>query len=158
MPLQQWRVSLFERGHFWSKYYLLQGFPSSSVGKCRRPQFDSWVGKILWRRDRLPTPVFWGFPCGSAGKESPFNAGDLASIPGLARCSEEGEGYPLQYSHLENSMDCIVMGSQSQTWLSLSLLLHKWFITLYWGILLNSKDFKLVLYTALMFAIHRIVF
>ena len=40
-----------------------------SAWKCRRhkrPQFDSWVGKILWRRDRLPTPVFLGFPCGSA--------------------------------------------------------------------------------------------
>ena len=36
----------------------------------RRPQFNSWVGKIRWRRDRLPTPVFLGFPCGSAGKES----------------------------------------------------------------------------------------
>ena len=33
-------------------------------------QFSSWVGKIPWRRDRLPTPVFWGFPVGSAGKES----------------------------------------------------------------------------------------
>ena len=32
---------------------------------------DSWVRKIPWRRDRLPTPVFFGFPCGSAGKESP---------------------------------------------------------------------------------------
>ena len=38
---------------------------------------DSWVGKSLWRRDRLPTPVFLGFPCGSAGKESACNAGDL---------------------------------------------------------------------------------
>ena len=35
-----------------------------------RPQFDSWVWKIRWRRDRLPTPVIVGFPCGSAGKES----------------------------------------------------------------------------------------
>ena len=35
-----------------------------------RPQFDSWIRKICWRRDRLPTPVFLGFPCGSAGKES----------------------------------------------------------------------------------------
>ena len=32
--------------------------------------FDSWVGKIRWRRDRPPTPVFLGFPCDSAGKES----------------------------------------------------------------------------------------
>ena len=31
-------------------------------------QFDSWVGKICWKRDRLPTPVFLDFPCGSAGK------------------------------------------------------------------------------------------
>ena len=33
-----------------------------------------------WRRDRLPTPVFLGFPCGSAGKESACNVGDLGSI------------------------------------------------------------------------------
>ena len=39
--------------------------------------------KIRWRRNRLPTPVFLGFPCGSAGKESTCNAGDLGSIPGL---------------------------------------------------------------------------
>ena len=43
---------------------------------------NSWVGKIRWRRDRLPTPVFLGFPSGSAGKESACNAGDLGSIPG----------------------------------------------------------------------------
>ena len=41
--------------------------------RCRRPQFDSWVGKMFWRRDRLPTPVFLGFPGGSAGKESACN-------------------------------------------------------------------------------------
>ena len=38
-----------------------------------------------WRRDRLPTPVFLGFPCGSAGKESAYNEGNLGSIPGLGR-------------------------------------------------------------------------
>ena len=38
-----------------------------------------------------------GFPCGSAGKESSCNAGDLASIPGLGRSPGEGKGYPLQY-------------------------------------------------------------
>ena len=59
--------------------------------------FNSWVGKICWRRDRLPTPVFLGFPCGSAGKESACNAGDLGSIPGLERSPGEGKGYPLQY-------------------------------------------------------------
>ena len=34
-------------------------------------QFNFWVGKTPWRRDRLPTPVFLGFPCGSAGKNLP---------------------------------------------------------------------------------------
>ena len=46
-----------------------------------------------------------GFLGGSAGKESACNAGDLGSIPGLGRSPGEGNGYPLQYSCLENSMD-----------------------------------------------------
>ena len=71
---------------------------------------NSWVRKICWKRDRLPTPVFLGFPGGSNGKESGCNAGDLGSIPGLGRSPGEGEGYPLQYSGLENSMDYIVHG------------------------------------------------
>ena len=49
-----------------------------------------------------------GFPGGPAGKESACNAGDLGSIPGLGRFPGEGSSYPLQYSDLENSMDCIV--------------------------------------------------
>ena len=57
-----------------------------------------------------------GFPCGSAGKESTCNAGDLGSIPGLGRSPGEGNGYPLQYSDLGNSMDCIIHGvAKSQT-------------------------------------------
>ena len=51
-----------------------------------------------------------GFSCGSAGKESTCNARDLGSIPGLGRSPREGKGYLLQYSGLENSMDCIVYG------------------------------------------------
>ena len=51
-----------------------------------------------------------GFPCGSAGKESAFNTGELGSIPGLGRSQGEGNSDPLQYSGLENSMDCIVHG------------------------------------------------
>ena len=73
-------------------------------------QFDSWVGKIPWRRDRLPTPVFLGFPCGSAGKESACNAGDLSLIPGLGRSPGGGKHYPPLYCGLENSMDWIVHG------------------------------------------------
>ena len=67
----------------------------------------------------LPTPVFLGFPGISAGEESAYNAGDLGSIPGSGRSFGEGNGYPLQYSGLENSMDCIVHGvTKSQTRLS----------------------------------------
>ena len=57
------------------------------------------------RRDRLPTPVFLGFPCGSAGKESARSVGDLGLIPGLGRSPGGGKGYPLQYSGLENCID-----------------------------------------------------
>ena len=66
---------------------------------------DSWVGKICWRRDRLPSPVFLGFPCDLACKESTRNAGDMGLIAGLERSPGEGKCYPLQYSGLENSMD-----------------------------------------------------
>ena len=66
--------------------------------QCRRPQFFSWVGNIPRRRDRLPTPVFLGFPCGSDSKESTCNVGDLGSIPGLGRSPRAGHGNPLHYS------------------------------------------------------------
>ena len=52
----------------------------SSAGKevaCNVGDPNSRVGKILWRRERLPTPVFLDFPGGSAGKESTCNVGDL---------------------------------------------------------------------------------
>ena len=59
-----------------------------------------------------------GFPCGS-NKESACNVGDLGSIPGLGRSPWEGKGYALQYSGLENSMECMVHGvAKSQTRLS----------------------------------------
>ena len=48
---------------------------------------------------------YYGFPGGSDGKEFACNAGDLDLIPGLRRSLGEGNGYPLQYSCLENSMD-----------------------------------------------------
>ena len=94
-----------------------------------RPEFYSWVRKILWRRKWQPTPVYlpgkshgqrslagyspwsckesnttewlhkgvlWGFPGGSADKESACNAGDPNSIPGSGRSPAEGKGYSLQ--------------------------------------------------------------
>ena len=54
-----------------------------------------WV--ILWGK-----MLQLGFPCGSAGKESTCNAGDPSLIPGLGRSPGKGNGYPLQYSGLEN--------------------------------------------------------
>ena len=90
------------------------GFPDRSVGKestCKAgdPGLIPGVGKIHWRRDRLPTPVFLGFPCGPVGKESACNAGNLGLISGLERSPGEGKGYPFQYSGLEYSMDCIAV-------------------------------------------------
>ena len=48
---------------------------------------------------------FWGFPGGSDGKESAYNARGLGSIPRSGRSPGEGDGYPLQYSYLENPMN-----------------------------------------------------
>ena len=62
--------------------------------------------------------VIWGFPDSSVGKESACNAGELGSIPGLGRSPGEGNGYPLQNSGLEHSMDYTALGVQSQTQLS----------------------------------------
>ena len=67
----------------------------------------------------LPILVSLGFPCGSAGKESACNAEDLGLITGLGGSPGKGKGYPLQYSGLENAMDCIVHGvTKSRTQLS----------------------------------------
>ena len=151
----------------------LRIFLIAAYNAGRRSRFDSWIGKIRWRRDGIPTPVFLGFLCGSAGKESTciretwvgkipwrrerlptpviwpgefhglyspsgckeldmtervslslrtlgFPSGPvvknlpakqetwvqyLGSIPVLGRSPGEGNGNPLQYSCLGNSMD-----------------------------------------------------
>ena len=78
---------------------------SSNAGD---PSSIPGLGKICWRRNRLPTPVVLVIPCASVGKESACNVGDLDSILRLGRSPGEETGYQLQYSGLENSMDCIV--------------------------------------------------
>ena len=75
-------------------------------------QFLGWENPL--EKGRLSTPVRLGSPCGSAGKESTCNAGNLVSILGLGRSPGEGKGYPLQYSGLENAMDYIVHAVGSQ--------------------------------------------
>ena len=84
---------------------------------------ETWVRSLHWEdpleKGLATQSSILGLPCGSAGKESACKAGDLGSIPGLGRCPGEGKDYPLQYSGLENSMDCIVHGAaQSQTGLN----------------------------------------
>ena len=79
---------------------------------------DEYSGLISFRRDWLDLLAVQGtlkslslvFPCGSAGKESACNVGDLGSIPGLERSPGGGKGHQLQYSGLENSMNYIVHG------------------------------------------------
>ena len=103
-------------------------FSGSSAGKessCNaRNWFDSWVGKVPWRRDRPLTPVFSGFSRGSDSKESSCNAGDPGSIPGSGRSPGGEHGNPLKYSYLENppGQRNLVGDSpwvaKSRTWLS----------------------------------------
>ena len=69
----------------------------------------------------ISVPNQMGFPCGSVGKPT-CSMGDLGSIPGLGRSPGEENDYPLQYSGLENSTDCIVHGVaelDTTEWLSL---------------------------------------
>ena len=70
-----------------------------------RPWFDSRVWKIHWKRDRLPTPVFLGFPGGSAGRVC-LQPGRPVFSPWVGKIPWRRERLPTQYSGLENSMDC----------------------------------------------------
>ena len=96
----------FSRREYWS------GLSFPPPGDLPDPGTESPLTSPAWA-GRFFTI---GFPCGSVGKESTCNTGNLGLIPGLGRSPGEGKGYPLQYSGLENSMDCIV--TKSQTWLS----------------------------------------
>ena len=85
-----------------------------------RGAWQTEVHSVTWGQTRLKcacTPPE-GFPCGSTGKESACNAGDLGSIPGLGRSPGEGKGYPLQYPGPENSMDYTLWVTNSWTRLS----------------------------------------
>ena len=116
-------------------------FSSSSLNKAHSSaccQLFPWfllpvmpLHLITFPRPEVPIVIFsvllivlnlcylWETQNSSIGKESACNAGDPGLIPGLGRSPEEEKGYPLQYSGLENSMDCIVLGvTKSQTQLS----------------------------------------
>ena len=67
------------------------------------PLYDSWVGKICWRRDRLLTQVLLGFPCGSAGKESACNADRPGFDPWVVEDRDLHQEDPLEKGNATHS-------------------------------------------------------
>ena len=102
----------------------------SSILAWRIPWTIPWGCKESDTAEWLSLSFFWydkdclGFPSGSAGKESTCNVGDLGLISGLGRSPGEGKGYPLQYSGLENSMDCVVPWGHKESDTTERLSLH----------------------------------
>ena len=84
---------------------------------CRRPQFDSWVGKSPWRRDSYLLQYSWAVPVIQLVKNLP-EFGRTGFDP-WRRSPGEGKVYPLQYSGLEHSKDYIVYGV-AKSWTQLS--------------------------------------
>ena len=83
---------------YFTEVYVLQMYADSTQSLSKFQQyFLIDISKLIL-----------GFSGGSDGKESACNVGDLGSITGLGRYPGEENGYPLQYSGLENSTDCIV--------------------------------------------------
>ena len=88
----------------------------------QEPEFNPWVRKIPWRKVVVQYKMIkstLGFPSGSVGRESACSARDLGLIPCLGRSLGERNSYPLQYSSLENPMDCTVQGI-AKSWTLLS--------------------------------------
>ena len=103
-----------------------QIFPQSSLGRL--------VFFVIAWKSTIIILKFFIFCCrfydSSVGKESSCNAGDPTLISGLGRSPGERKGYPLQYSGLENSMNCIVHRiAKSWTWLSEFHFHYLWTVT-----------------------------
>ena len=94
--------SIFTRqqNHEYTDYWTL--IPDSPSIDLR---VTSGIVFLIKKKFFFNVQVILGFPGGSDGKESACSVGDLSSIPGLGRSPGEGDGYPLQYSCIENSMD-----------------------------------------------------
>ena len=112
----------------WSKYWSFSISPSNEHSRLISFTID-WLDllavqgtlKSLLQHHSSKASILWasGFPGSSSGKQSAYNVGDLGSVPGLGRSPGEGNDYLLQYSGLENPIDCIVCGvAKSQTQLS----------------------------------------
>ena len=123
----------FSRQEYW------RGLPCRPLGDLLNPginlkllRFLHWQA-VLYHQCHLGSPILqrnvdyykcsskcritMGFPCSSADKESAYNEGDLGSVPGLGRFPGKGKGYPLQYTGLENSMECMGV---AKSWTRLS--------------------------------------
>ena len=74
---------------------------------CGRPWFNSWVGKIHWRWDRLPNPSILGLPLWLNWSRIHLQWGRHGFDPWIGKIPGEGKDYPLQYSHLENSVHTV---------------------------------------------------
>ena len=111
------RQILYHQHHLESSYNLNFSLPQGRHHAFASPNLitqlvknpsamkEIFLGKICWKRNRLLTPIFMGFPGGSDSKESACNAGELGLISGLGRSPGEGNGNPLQCSCLKNPMD-----------------------------------------------------
>ena len=112
---QFWRLEVQDKGA--GRGGFSWGLPPWLTNSCLLAMFSHGLSLVCpqpWclsvYTDFLCLPVRVGFPGGSASKESTRNVGNLGLIPGSGRSPGEGKGYPLQYSGLENPMDCIVQG------------------------------------------------
>ena len=97
----------------WIRTKANQVLPRECTDHSKHPLPTTWDNSTDGQYEnqidyRASPPSGAGLPFGSADKESNCNVGDLGSIPRLGRSPGEAKGYPLQYSGLENSMDCIV--------------------------------------------------
>ena len=100
-------VLIYSQAYF--RNQLMKESRVTGMNALRKDWLRKWMG---------PSSTCTPSQHSSAGKESACNVGDPGSIPGLERSPREGKGHPLQYSGLENSMDCIVYGAaKSWTWL-----------------------------------------
>ena len=112
-PQQNPSLWMFLGMHFKRK----KNIPRREFWEAKRS--DETIGKDYGK--------IWGFPDSSAGKESACNTGDPSSIPGLGRSLDKRKDDPLQYSGLENSMDCIPWGhKESDMTEQISLFMDKY--------------------------------
>ena len=112
---QTWH-NLIKRVNLQFQGYLLQNTYIYTIGAWQH----FWTKVLKFILTCYKWINYTNFPCGSAGKESTCNLGNLGSIPGLGRSPGEGKGYLLQYSGLENSMDCV--HGVAKSWIQLSRL------------------------------------